>query len=71
MLDLENLFTYHPPKNDQAERYEALRDAGRQFAETIVELTPGSPEQTLAVRDVQRAVMMANAAIACNEVAIG
>lgn len=66
-LDLENLFTYHPPFGTQLERYQALRAAAKRFAEAIIDYTPVSAEQTLAIRDVQRAVMMANAAIALNE----
>lgn len=65
--DLDDIFTYHRPFGDQTERYTQLREAAKTFAQTIVELTPRSAEQTLAIRDVQRAVMMANAAIACNE----
>lgn len=66
-LDLDNLFTYHPPFGDQAKRYETMRAVGKLLAETIMKLTPGSAEQTLAVRRVQEAVMWANASIACNE----
>lgn len=64
---LDNIFTYHAPKGDQTERYQKVRDAAKEFARVILESTPQSPEQTLAVRDVQRAVMMANCAIATNE----
>lgn len=66
-LDLDNIFTYHAPLGDQAERYTRLREAAKEFAKLIVELTPESAEQTLAIRDVQRATMLANAAIAINE----
>ena len=67
-LDLDNIFTYHAPSAVQAERYERLRAKAKEYAALIVELTPPSPEQTLAVRDVQRASMMANAAIAIHGV---
>ena len=30
-IDLDNLFTYHAPKGDQAGRYESIRDAARDF----------------------------------------
>lgn len=65
--DLEKIFTYHPPKGDQTQRYETIRAYALEFAKLIRDLTPRSAEQTLAIRDVQRAVMMANAAIAINE----
>ena len=45
--------------------YEALREAGRQFALVIIALTPPSPDQSAAIRKVREAVMTANAAIAC------
>jgi len=65
--DLVSLFTYHAPKGDQAHRYEAIREAGLRMAREIFLHCPNSPERTLALRDVQRAVMMANASIAVNE----
>lgn len=64
---LDHIFTYHAPKGDQAQRYESLRAAARKFAGEVVLLCPDSPERTLALREIQRAVMMANASIALNE----
>lgn len=66
-LDLENLFSYHAPKGDQIQRYAEIRSEALKFARKIVELTPESPEQTLAIRKIHEAVMQANAAISCNE----
>lgn len=66
-IELDKLFTYHPPKGDQMRRYVEIREAGLALARIIHRNTPNTPEQTLAIRDVQRATMMANAAIACNE----
>lgn len=65
--DLERLFTYHAPKGDQGERYEHIRLAAKLFAETIVDLSPPSREQTHAINKIQEAVMWANAGIARNE----
>lgn len=65
--DLVNRFTYHPAKNDQGERYEALRSAGLQLAHRINEATPPSREQSLALTHLDQAVMWANAAIARHE----
>lgn len=67
IADLDNVFTYHKPFGDQPERYVAIREKAKEFAKLIVELTPASAEQTLALRDLQRCMMMANAAIAINE----
>lgn len=65
--DLDNRFTYHPPKPGQAEKYEALRSKGKELAELINELVPDSREKSLALTQLQNATMWANAAIACNE----
>lgn len=66
-IDLENMFTYHRPTPDQGDRYNRLRAAAKTYAEAIDSICPDSAEKTLAIRDVQRASMMANAAIALNE----
>jgi hypothetical protein len=65
--ELEIRFSYHPPKGDQSARYIAIRDEAKRFAETIVELTPDSREQSLAITHLETAVMYANAAIARRE----
>lgn len=62
---LENWFTYHPPKKEDLPKFEAIRNAGMNLAEIIVENTLPSADQTAAVRKVREAVMTANAAIAC------
>lgn len=64
---VDHVFKYHKPTADQAQRYEAVREAAKRFAVQIIGLCPHSEERTLALRDVQRAVMMANASIALNE----
>lgn len=64
---LDHVFKYHKPTADQAQRYEALREAAKRFATQIVGLCPHSEERSVALRDLQRCVMMANASIALNE----
>lgn len=64
---LDAAFTYHAPKEDQVGRYFALRAAARDLAYQIVELTPPSREQSLALTKLEEAVMWANAAIARHE----
>lgn len=66
-FDVENVFCYHAPKGNQPERYVMIREKAKELANLIIEKTPPSAEQTLALRDLQRCVMMANAAIAINE----
>lgn len=65
--DLDNWFTYHPPKNDQQERYVAVRDKAKELAQLIVNSTPSCPDQTAALRKLRETVMAVNLAIACNE----
>lgn len=65
--DLNNRFTFHPPKNDQARRYEALRRTALDLAYQIVEDTPVSREQSLAFTHLEQCIMWANAAIARHE----
>lgn len=66
-MDIENTFTYHKPFGNQAARYEQLRLMAKGVAESIVGLTPVSREQSLALTNLQQAIMWANAAIALNE----
>lgn len=66
--ELDNLFSHHPPKGDQVERYNRIREAGKAMAKVIIETTLAGPDQSVAVRKIREAVMTANAAIACGEV---
>ncbi len=65
--DLDNRFTYHAPHGNQIARYEMLRGAARNYAQIIVELTPQSREQAVALTNLEQATFWANAAIARNE----
>jgi len=65
--DLDNIFTYHAPKEDQPQRYEALRKGGKYLAEMILQNCPNSRERAIAVTKLREAIMWANASIACNE----
>ena len=66
-IDLDSVFTYHAPKEGQPARYEELRAKAYELANLIVNSTPQSREQSVALTNVQQAVMWANAAIAINE----
>ncbi len=65
--DLENRFTYHAPKDDQPERYGHIRREGLNLASLIDEFCPESREKSLAITNLEQAVMWANASIARNE----
>jgi hypothetical protein len=67
VIDVNNVFTYHSPVGDQPQRYEAIRASARELATKIQALTPISREQSVALTNLQQAVMWANAAIAINE----
>jgi hypothetical protein len=64
---IDNRYTYHPPKNDQSDRYEQIRTAAKAFALTINELCPPSPERANAKDRIDEAMMWANASIARHE----
>lgn len=64
---IDNIFTYHAPTGDQAQRYEALRSLGRTFARYLNEVCPESREKSIALTKLQECVQMANASIAINE----
>jgi len=64
---IENDFTYHAPKEGQPEKYVALRAKAKEFALLIVELTPVSREQSLALTELENATFWANASIERNE----
>lgn len=64
---VENNFTYHQPFGDQTERYVDLRNTAKDLAFLILETTPASREQALALTNLEQAIFWANAAIARNE----
>lgn len=61
---LNNIFTYHAPKDGQPEKYVKLRDTAKELAFLICELTPVSREQSLALTKLEESIFFANAAIA-------
>ena len=65
--EIDNIFKYHSPKEDQPQRYEGLRSVGRQLAFLIEDSCPDSREKSVAITKVQEAIMWANASIAINE----
>jgi len=64
--NIDHWFTHHPPRNSsEIEAYERIREAAKQFAKVILYHTPSCPDQTVAIRRVREAVMIANGSIAC------
>jgi hypothetical protein len=66
MYQIENNFKYHAPKDGQAEKYEQLRAKAKEYAAMILELCPESRERSVALTELETAMMWANAAIARN-----
>ena len=64
---LENRYTYHAPKDDQAERYSRVRLACLELAKLVRDLSPCSPDQSLALTALDEVMFRTNAAIARNE----
>lgn len=64
---IENNFTYHPPREGQPEKYTLIREKAKELALLVDELSPNSREKSLSMTKLEEAVMWANAAIARNE----
>lgn len=67
---VEHLFTYHPPTPEQLVQYQTIRDAGKQFALTLVQTVTAGPDRAVALRHIRDAVLSANAQIACGTEAV-
>jgi hypothetical protein len=65
-MDIDNIFTYHSPTPEQLPKYAEIRAKAKEMGQCIVDNTPGSADQTAAIRLLREAVMTANAAIALN-----
>lgn len=64
--EMDKVFTYHPPDDDQVGRYKRIREAAKEFATVIVECAPSCADRSAALRHVRDAVMNTNASIALN-----
>lgn len=67
MERIENNFTYHAPEKEQIEKYNEIRSNGKDFAYVLHFNCPESREKSLAMTNLEQAIMWANAAIARNE----
>ena len=65
--EIETRFTYHPPKDGQADIYVLIRDKGAEMSQLVNGYCPESREKSLAITKIEEAVMWANAAIARRE----
>lgn len=67
MRELEQRYIHHPPFGTQIERYTTIRLRCLDLAQIIVQLTPCSRDQALALNALDEVMFRANAAIARNE----
>lgn len=66
MLDVENLFKFHPATPETGPLHNQVRAQLKVTAQMLTSITPKCAEQTLAVRKLQEAMFYFNAAIALN-----
>ena len=66
MYDIDNVFTYHKPTDEQLTTYESIRNNAKSLAAYIVKFIPESRERSLALTKLEESVMWANAAVARN-----
>ena len=64
---LENNYIYHSPSETQQEKYVSIRAKAKELAYLLNEACPESREKSLAMTNLEQAVMWANASVARNE----
>ena len=63
---LAQLFSYHPPNEVTLPKFAAINQAGKNFAEVILQNCPPGMDRTVAINYIRLARMLANAAVALN-----
>lgn len=68
---LEDLFLYHPPKNDaERELHEIVNKASITYAKALAGVITNPAELTTILREIQKVRMLANAAVCYERVGI-
>lgn len=63
--ELARRFTHHPPRTpEDVAQHEAVREAGRVFADMLNRVLPEGREKSLAFTHVETAVFWSNASLA-------
>jgi hypothetical protein len=62
--DAVDQFVYHPATPETAQQHARARDLYLDLLVELWDVVPDGPEKTLAIRDLQRSMMMVNLAIA-------
>lgn len=63
-MSIESRFKYHPPKGDQSDTYELIRDVAHDYAKLLEQVCPKGRERSIALTKLEETVMWANASIA-------
>ena len=63
--ELERWFGVHQVDGEQLVKITAIKHAAREFAKVVVANTPGSADQTTALRKIREAVFCADSAVVC------
>lgn len=64
--EIEKMFSYQAPTSKAVVRHKSIDQAAKDMARAILNNTPETAEQTLAIRALQQARHWANTAIALN-----
>lgn len=68
---LEELFSYHPPKNDaEKELHAVVNEASISYAKALAGVISNPAELTTILREIQKVRMLANAAVCYERVGI-
>ena len=68
---LENLFSYHPPKNEEEQKlHQIVNQASLDYAKALASVVTNPAELTTILREVQKVRMLANSAICYDRVSI-
>lgn len=68
--NVDQVFKYHPPTEDQIPRYHEIREGARGFAKLLLRVVPRGADRSAALRHLRECVMNANAAVALERVGV-
>ena len=66
MKDLDNIYAYHKPSALQSMKYDMIRAYAKQLADAIETVCPDSRERSLAITNLQQALLWVQASISWN-----
>lgn len=68
---LEQLFSYHPPKNDEERKlHKIVNQSSMEFAKSLASVVKDPGELTTILKEIQNVRMLANAAVCYDRVGI-